>query len=68
MPLDAPTIVNDKLHPGRLLEVARCILATARGDSVGGGVQSIKETGEGKTEGREVSGASHSSGVPSVGE
>lgn len=49
VPLDAPAIVNDKLHPGRLLEVARCILATARGDSVGGrGGQSIKETGEEK--------------------
>lgn len=27
VPLDAPSIVNDKLHPARFLEVVRCILA-----------------------------------------
>lgn len=63
VPLEAPAIVNDKLHPGRLSEVARCVFATGweRG-------RSLQRSRERKREGWEVSGGSHSSGVPSVGE
>lgn len=59
VPLEAPAIVNDKLHPGRLSEVARCVFWERWGE----------ESGEGKRErDGEVSGGRYGSGVPSVGE